>query len=58
MVLLHKLFQKRTSELEQVKNDLLKDLDSTIQMCDNAIVINEQVRKQLLANIDKINSIL
>lgn len=58
MALLHKLFQKRTSELEQVKNDLLKDLDNTIQMCDNAIVINEQVRKQLLANIDKINSIL
>ena len=58
MALLNKLFQKRTSEFEQVKNDLLKDLDSTIQMCDNAIAINEQVKQQLLANIDKINSIL
>lgn len=58
MALLHKLFQKRTSEFEQVKKDLLKDLDSTIQMCDNVATINKQVTQQLLANIDKINSIL
>ena len=58
MALLNRLFQKRTSEFEKVKKDLVKNLDETIQMCDDAIVINEQVKQQLLANLDKINSVL
>ena len=58
MALLNKLFQKRTSEFEQVKKDLVKDLDATVQMCDNAKRTNEQITKQLLANLDRINALL
>ena len=58
MALLNKLFQKRTSEFEQVKKDLVKDLDATVQMCDNAKRTNEQITKQLLVNLDRINALL
>lgn len=58
MALFNKLFQKRTSEFEQVKKDLVKDLDMTIQMCDNVARQNEQIKQQLLANLDKINALL
>lgn len=58
MALFNKLFQKRTSEFEQVKKDLVKDLDITIQMCDNAKRTNEQITKQLLVNLDRINALL
>ena len=58
MALFNRLFQKRTSEFEQVKKDLVKDLDITIQMCDSTKRTNEQVTKQLLANLDRINALL
>lgn len=58
MALFNRLFQKRTSEFEQVKKDLVKDLDITIQMCDRTKRTNEQVTKQLLANLDRINALL
>lgn len=58
MALFNRLFQKRTTEFEQVKKDLVKDLDATVQMCDNARKHNEQVKQQLLANLDRINALL
>lgn len=58
MALFNRLFQKRTSEFEQVKKDLVKDLDITIQMCDSTKRTNEQIKQQLLANLDRINALL
>ena len=58
MALFNKLFQKRTNEFEQVKKDLMKDLDTTIQMCDNVARENEQIKQQLLVNLDRINTLM
>ena len=58
MALINRLFQKRTSEFEKVKKDLIKDLDETIAMCDNVARQNEQIKQQLLINLDKINALL
>lgn len=58
MSVFNKLFQKKTSEFEKIKKDLIKDLDETIAMCDNVARQNEQIRQQLLINLDKINALL
>lgn len=58
MALFQKLFKKRTFEFEQVKKDLLKDLNETIQMCDQVAAENRDIQQRLLDNLRKIDSLL